>query len=1663
MKNLFLNIIAGILFVIPFNVVSAQSTGGSVDLEAVKAVAKNYCLKTDARYSGIKEADLTLTLADTKKSGNIILCYIFNIDYAGNNKPDDGFIIMSACYNSTPVLGYVPDGSYSVERAALNETFMEWLNSFVDEMEQSFKAKAENTTAEALWGSYQSKGAWDSETMLLHLTSQWDQTANFNYYFPATNGGSHPSNSSSYGYRVPVGCVATAMGQILYYYQLPLAGTGSHSYSDPSNPNSNFKCDASDTTYGNFSFISHTSDYDYASMVDKPTSPNLAISKLLYNCAVSVDMDFAYCGSWANTYNVATSLPEYFNYSSNARYIRQSDYTASSWESILIDQIRRERPVQYRGQSSSGYTGHSFVCYGYRNIEGSNQFYFNWGWSGSYDGWFSIPSSSYPLNQLGYDAGAVINIYPTLQPNLKITSASAPDSVYSGTPFTLSLKIKNKGTLSTLSTSITACYLSSDTTLDKTDIYLGAFSTPVIAVGDSTTLSGNITINNEDPGNYYLIINADSAHYVHESVEADNNYHLKIKAKTLGVYDYHSVTTGNWENAGTWEYLYDTVWTAAPAPPNSTCGTITVQNGNTVTINSAVTVNQVVVASGGKVKVNNCSMTIANGAGDDFVVNGTLELTGGSGIIKTTGNLVFSSTGTYIHNRNGGAIPISTWATTSNCNITGITTTAPTISSATQPFGNFTYNCPNQTADYISLAGTLNSIAGNFNVISTGSGTHDLRLGESASGNLVVGGNFSQTGGWFLITSYANRSMTVKKNFNLQSGGGFAGSYSNGAPTLNIESDFSSAGTFYITLENTYNSTGTVNVTGNCYITGGILYLSNPSGGSNSSSIGTLNVSGNFSHTDGTITTSGSGNIVFKGTGVQYYTSGGTVNNTINFTVNNGSYLQMAATSTSITGGGTFTLASGATLGITSGSGITTSGSAGNIQTTSRIFNPGANYVYDGTVNQNIGTGFPANLTGSLTISNSGSSGSNTVTLDITRTISSGGSVNIVNGVFATGTNLSMSSISSVNRSGGYMTGTPQGSGAYSIIYSGNSMATTTELNGAGLNNIAVGLTPGQTLTLDHAIIPDGDLTINSGIFDLSSLSCNRSTSGGMLTVADGATLRLGGNNTMPQNFETHTLGSNSTVEYYGGSQNIYPETSNGYGNLITSGTGTKLIVAGTAVTVNSDLTTNDKLVVLSDSLVSNGSLIVKGSCIGNITYRRDLHTKDNGNYHYFASPVVSNTEVNATKVDSVWSWNEVSGKWAKESGLTGLKSGEGYNLSQLTGSNGEIYFTGTIASSLTINATSPYLNAVDIDVTDYTNRPYADGSGHSGIRRDASGYYGGGGWNLLGNPYTSAIKVSDFIKENNDSIPTLSNFDPSYVAVYIYDGTVLPNGKYYFIGKPDGWGDESLQSYIQAGQGFFVLAMNDTSTFTFTRSMQAHSTSSAMLKSNKPQDPWPGLELKVKLGDNQDVTRVIYNDEMTKGLDPGYDVGQLSSGSAIEIYTNLVTDNGTNFSRQALPPVDFDKTEIPVGIYCDEGGVATFSAKVVPVEHYKFFLEDRSTGIITNLNKDTYTVTLPANTYGTGRFFLSTSYTDRSDGIPEQPKALNLHVWSSGHQIIVEGEVSSDAIITVYDLTGSKVTETKVTDTNYNTVTLPSSAKGLFIVRVKDKYKVLTTKVVIL
>ncbi|MFA6470970.1 MAG: G8 domain-containing protein [Candidatus Latescibacterota bacterium] len=181
----------------------------------------------------------------------------------------------------------------------------------------------------------------------------------------------------------------------------------------------------------------------------------------------------------------------------------------------------------------------------------------------------------------------------------------------------------------------------------------------------------------------------------------------------------------------------------------------------------------------------------------------------------------------------------------------------------------------------------------------------------------------------------------------------------------------------------------------------------------------------------------------------------------------------------------------------------------------------------------------------------------------------------------------------------------------------------------------------GGTKTLAGTITPGGDLSIEGGIFDLGSYTANRSSAGGTMTVANGATLKIGGTGTLPSNYSTHSIGATSAVEYAGSTTTVASlNSSQNYGNLTISGTGvatTSSFAVATALTVNSGgsfIPSSGTITLNNGSSISNsGTLTFQGLSIaasaavsgsGNFAVAGTLTVNSGGTFTPAAADIIS-------------------------------------------------------------------------------------------------------------------------------------------------------------------------------------------------------------------------------------------------------------------------------------------------------------------------------------------------------------------------------------------------------------------------------------------------------
>jgi len=385
----------------------------NISKEAARTVAKNFiteriiCHQSNWNANSLIMSDVTTYDADGQAA-----VYVFS-----NN--GQGFVLVAADDALTPVLGYSCESDFAGK--GINPNFEYVVSDFVEQVKYvKAHAMSAQPNIEKSWNTYLSGNLdysvlSDTTTVGPLITTLWDQMSPYNEFCPV-DAGAH----------VPTGCVATAMSQIMNYYKYPITGSGQHSYTAGSYGTQS--ADFGATTYG-WDLMQNTE-----SSMSGAGIP--AIATLMYHAGVSVNMNYAPAGSGAYTQDVPNAMKTYFKYNAAIAYISRSNY-ASTWETILTDQLNASKPILYSG-SSPTLGGHAFVCDGYQTVSGSNMFHFNFGWSGTDNGYYVSSNPDGFTNS----QGCVRNIYPnsgypygcsatTLTgSNGSIEDGSGPTSVY---------------------------------------------------------------------------------------------------------------------------------------------------------------------------------------------------------------------------------------------------------------------------------------------------------------------------------------------------------------------------------------------------------------------------------------------------------------------------------------------------------------------------------------------------------------------------------------------------------------------------------------------------------------------------------------------------------------------------------------------------------------------------------------------------------------------------------------------------------------------------------------------------------------------------------------------------------------------------------------------------------------------------------------------------------------------------------------------------------------------------------------------------------------------------------------------------------------------------------------------------------------------------------
>ncbi|MBO4671884.1 MAG: C10 family peptidase [Bacteroidales bacterium] len=340
-------------------------------------VSRNKAVTKAADFMGVEASRARLAIsgrvAISAASSGDPSYYIFNRD-------EGGFVIIAGDDCLEPVLGYSNTGHVDGDRIPSN--MQKWLDrvSHVTSVFRKYNLPQRADIAD-MWKSGSLKmGAGVSPTTVLELPT-WYQEHPYNWYCPMI--------SKYEEDRSMTGCVATALGMVMRYFEWPPCGKGTlPDYS------MDFWPDLNSNKTIQIAIRGHELGHEYkwsmmpmtsiANESGNLTEAEKQVAWLLYDLGIMMRATYSYEGTGAYTQDIPEAMNKYMYYKKST-VIYLSNYTKANWISTIKGQIDKGLPVLYGGNSDEG--GHQFVVCGY---DAADNLYVNWGWDGFCDGFFTV-------------------------------------------------------------------------------------------------------------------------------------------------------------------------------------------------------------------------------------------------------------------------------------------------------------------------------------------------------------------------------------------------------------------------------------------------------------------------------------------------------------------------------------------------------------------------------------------------------------------------------------------------------------------------------------------------------------------------------------------------------------------------------------------------------------------------------------------------------------------------------------------------------------------------------------------------------------------------------------------------------------------------------------------------------------------------------------------------------------------------------------------------------------------------------------------------------------------------------------------------------------------------------------------------------------------------
>lgn len=313
-------------------------------------------------------------------------------------------------------------------------------------------------------------------------------------------------------------------------------------------------------------------------------------------------------------------------------------------------------------------------------------------------------------------------------------------------------------------------------------------------------------------------------------------------------------------------------------------------------------------------------------------------------------------------------------------------------------------------------------------------------------------------------------------------------------------------------------------------------------------------------------------------------------------------------------------------------------------------------------------------------------------------------------------------------------------------------------------------------------------------------------------------------------------------------------------------------------------------------------------------------------------------------------------------------------------------------------------------------------------------------GWNLVGNPFPSPIDwdaASGWTKTN------IKN------EIHCWNGT-------NYASYVNGSGTNGGTQFIPAMQGFMINCNNvgGAGTLSMDNNVRVIST----------QSYWKSIipnELKLNIDNG------IYKDEMVVRFKEN-SKSEYDNLDAFKMFTNVnnvpqiysLSSDETALSINSFPSIELNQT---VQLAYKSETLGTHSINVVKSsisDKYVVKLEDKLTGIITNLNENpTYTFDI-SNSESKDRFLL---HFDIINAIENNLKIENIHVYSSNKNVIIninDSNIENTSVV-IYNLFGAEIYSSKI-ENSFTKINLENYSNSYYVVKVIKDSTVHTKKIIV-